>query len=284
MSGSVTLPSALRKFALDRFIWFLILGGGLFALHAYFDNPASRIRLGEADIDMLSSRWEAQTGSTPTPEEVNSLVEYHVREEILAREARRLGLDADDAILRRRLVQKMELLIRDRYEASPPAEDELRAYFAQHIADYEAPRRVGFRHVFLGTEDDITPTYLAHIQSTLGNSQSPDAWRSIGKPFMLARQYSPLSVMELTELFGPDFAVEIISAESGDQWIGPLRSAYGMHLVNVLTVLPATTPSFDTVRDRVAADYRSTEIAVFEAEAWRDIRARYRVSYPSPTK
>jgi len=119
LARRVSVPVWLRKALSDQFVWFLVLGASLFALHAYFNDPARQIRLGEADVTMLASRWEAQTGSTPTPEEVNSLVEYHVREEILAREAMRLGLDAGDAIVRRRLVQKMELLIRDRYE--PPA-------------------------------------------------------------------------------------------------------------------------------------------------------------------
>ena len=106
--------SWVRNVAGERFVWFLILGAGLFALHAYLDNPASNIRVSSADISMLTSRWQAQTGATPSAEELNSLVEYHVREEILAREARRLGLDTDDAILRRQiaLIQSMTKLER----------------------------------------------------------------------------------------------------------------------------------------------------------------------------
>lgn len=268
----------------DQFVWFLFLGAGLFALHAYFDDPARRIQLGEADVTMLASRWEAQTGSAPTPEEVSSLVEYHVREEILAREAKRLGLDAGDAIVRRRLVQKMELLIRDRYEPPAPTEADLTEYFAEHAASYQEPERVGFRHVFLGAENDLSPAYVTEAQAKLADSKSPDAWRSIGKPFMLARQYAPLSATELSELFGPEFAAAVLSNSSAKDWIGPVRSAYGMHLVKVLDHHPASTPTLYQVRERVAADYRSAQIAVHEAEAWRDIRSRYQVAYPPPAE
>lgn len=268
----------------DQFVWFLVIGAGLFALHAYFNDPARQIRLGEADVTMLASRWEAQTGSAPTPEEVNSLVEYHVREEILAREAMRLGLDTGDEIVRRRLVQKMELLIRDRYEPPAPSEADLTKYFADHAASYQEPERIGFRHVFLGAEKDLSPAYVAEIETELADSKSPEAWRSIGKPFMLARQYAPLSATELSELFGPEFAGAVLSNSSGNDWIGPVRSAYGMHLVKVLAHHPAMTPTLDQVRDRVAADYRAAQIAAHEAEAWRDIRSRYQVAYPPPAE
>ena len=274
--------SWIRKLAGDRFVWFLILGAGLFALHAWLDNPASNIRVSSSDMTMLASRWQAQTGAAPTPDELNSLVEYHVREEILAREARRLGLDADDAILRRRLVQKMELLIRDRYDPPPPSDGDLRAYFADHQSDFAATKRVGFRHVFLGAADEVSPESLAQIQSRLANAQSPNAWRSVGKPFMLARQFGPLNDLELTELFGRDFSDVLLATEEPDGWIGPITSAYGLHLVQVLSVTPPQTPSFEDVREDVAAAYRDAQIAAHEADAWRDIRARYHVTIQTP--
>ena len=55
--------SWIRKLAGDRFVWFLILGAGLFALHAWLDNPASNIRVSSSDMTMLASRWQAQTGA-----------------------------------------------------------------------------------------------------------------------------------------------------------------------------------------------------------------------------
>lgn len=275
-------PSWVRNIAGDRFVWFLILGAGLFAVHAYLDNPASNIRVSSADMTMLASRWQAQTGATPSAEELNALVEYHVREEILAREARRLGLDADDAILRRRLVQKMELLIRDRYDPPPPSEADLRSYFAEHATAFATTKRIGFRHIFLGPESEATPEYLAQVQAQLSNAQSPDTWRSIGKPFMLARQFGPLDQLELTELFGRAFADAILATDEPGGWTGPISSAYGLHLVQALSVSPPQTPAYEDIRAEIAAAYRDAQITAHEADAWREIRARYHVTIMSP--
>ncbi len=277
-------PSWLRSIAGDRFVWFLVLGAGLFALHAYLDNPASNIRVSAAEMAMLSSRWQAQTGATPSADELNSLVEYHVREEILAREARRLGLDSDDAILRRRLVQKMELLIRDRYDPPAPSEEDLRSYFADNAASFATTKRVGFRHVFLGADNEVTPEYLAQVQGRLSNAAAPEAWRSAGKPFMLARQFGPLDRLELTELFGGEFADTTLETVEPAAWTGPIRSAYGLHLVQALSVIPPQTPVFESIREDVAAEFREAQITAHEADTWRDLRARYHVTIAPPTQ
>jgi hypothetical protein len=47
---------------------------------------------------------------SPTASESDRLVADYVREEVLYREALALGLDRDDLVVRRRLVQKMEML------------------------------------------------------------------------------------------------------------------------------------------------------------------------------
>ena len=55
----------------------------------------------------------AQGRPAPTPEEMASLVESKIHEEILFREALAMGLDKDDAIIKRRLAQKMDFVIED---------------------------------------------------------------------------------------------------------------------------------------------------------------------------
>ena len=69
-----------------------------------------------------------------------------VREEVLYREALALGLDRDDLVVRRRLVQKMEMLaLRDGPGIS---ESDLMDHYLAHRADYALPESVSFRHVF----------------------------------------------------------------------------------------------------------------------------------------
>ena len=64
----------------------------------------------------------------PTAEELKGLIDDHVKEEILSREAIKLGLDQNDTIIRRRLRQKMEFLAEDFAATAEPTDAELEAY------------------------------------------------------------------------------------------------------------------------------------------------------------
>ena len=57
------------------------------------------------------------------------LIADHLKEEVLAREARELQLDVGDTVVRRRLAQKMAFLLEDTVRASEPPEAELRALY-----------------------------------------------------------------------------------------------------------------------------------------------------------
>ena len=61
----------------------------------------------------LASLWQAQMGSPASEQQLGSLIDSWVREEVMLREALRLNLDRDDTIIRRRLVQKLEFLAED---------------------------------------------------------------------------------------------------------------------------------------------------------------------------
>ena len=272
----------LRKLATDRFVIFLVLGASFFLVNKLATPEASVIAIGPSDIAMLKGRWQAQSGEEPNATELASLVDYHIREEILVREAHRLGLDRDDVILRRRLAQKMELLIRDRVQEPVLTPAEIAAYFQDHQQSYVEPKRVGFRHVFLGSSDEAPPETIERVRSELALSTDPEGWRALGRPFMLARQYGPRSQVQLAELFGTDFANRLIDGQAPGNWWGPVRSSYGLHLVQTVVVLPERAPTLAEVREKVIADLREARLKDSEARAWEDIRARYSVSMDLP--
>ncbi|MEZ0171220.1 hypothetical protein [Microvirga sp. TS319] len=97
----------------------LAVGGLLFAAHAALRPseqaapPAPAVQITAADADWLKEMWERQWRRLPTDEELTRLVTDHLTEEVLAREAKALELDAGDTIIRRRLAQKMAFLLDD---------------------------------------------------------------------------------------------------------------------------------------------------------------------------
>ncbi|MED5340629.1 MAG: hypothetical protein VYD60_03910, partial [Pseudomonadota bacterium] len=94
---------------------FVIAGTAIFLLSGLFsDSESSRvIELSDADFERLSGNWQMQRGRAPDSEEMHDIVERYIQDEVYFRESQRLGLDVNDAIIRRRLVQKLTFLTED---------------------------------------------------------------------------------------------------------------------------------------------------------------------------
>ena len=127
-------------FVREPLVHFLLLGAALFVVFevagrgggAGADGGAEagrRIVVTAGQVAVLRRNYEIDNGRAPTAAELDRAVDLYVREEILVREARAQGLDRDDTIVRRRLVQKMEFAVP---EPPPPTDEQLRAFLQEH--------------------------------------------------------------------------------------------------------------------------------------------------------
>ena len=208
-------------------------------------------------------------GRPPTEEEARGLLEHWLKEEILYREAKKLGLDADDTIIRRRLAQKLTFLNEDLANAEPPTKEELEAYFREHSADYRIPERYSFEHRFFS--GDRRENAQEDARKALGNPETS------GDPFILQRTYADRSAREIADLFGRSFAEGLAALESGrrDAWQGPVPSAYGWHIIRLTGRTPARDPRFEEVRDAVHRDLLQTRRREANEVFYQALRERY---------
>ena len=94
-------------------LWlFLMLGGLLFRV-AGLQKQERLIRVAEADILRLEEQWRQQMRRDPTRAERQGLIDRFIRDEAYYQEALALNLDAGDAIVKRRLIQKLTFLTED---------------------------------------------------------------------------------------------------------------------------------------------------------------------------
>jgi hypothetical protein len=93
----------MRRWIRDPLTGFVVAAAAVFALYGGNDDRAREISITEADIDRLKESFELVWLRPPTEEELQGLIEDRVREEIFYREARALGLDRDDPVVRDRL-------------------------------------------------------------------------------------------------------------------------------------------------------------------------------------
>jgi peptidyl-prolyl cis-trans isomerase C len=197
-------------------------------------------------------------------------VEREIEEEILFRRGVALGLDRDDEIVRRRVVQKMQFLLHDVQAPAEPEEAELSAYFANNAERYATPPRVTFSHVYFATDEGAAREALHRL---IGGAEAS----GLGEPFPDLYHFASYEPEQVHRLFGrTDFSNAVFSASPG-QWVGPLRSGYGWHLIRVEARQAAGRPLFADVRDRVRTDYLLDEQARRNVAAFNDLAGEYEV-------
>jgi peptidyl-prolyl cis-trans isomerase C len=264
------MPDWLRRLAQDRLIWFVVLGVALFgADHLMQMRAQNIIKINLPLVEKLVAQWEGQTERRPNARELDALIEGYIREEILVREAARLGLDNDDIIIRRRLAQKVEFLLADEADEELPDEADLRRFFDDNQSQFETPETLSWRHVFADSAA-AAEEMKAALQRDEGD------WQDIGQPFMLNRQYARQSELDLSRLMGTQFAAALFAEKTG-AWRGPVQSVFGWHVVKIDTRHAAAKAQFDPMIEQVARDYQKAQRQAALAEAWRDLRARYQV-------
>src|SRR5262245_61548283 len=124
----------------EPLLHFVIAGAALFSAYAWTnrapENPNAAkiqsIEVGAGDIEWLTENWTTQWRRPPTPEELRGLVTDYANEMLLAREARALGLEENDVIVRRRLAQKLTFLIEDTLRRAEPSDSELQQFYTAH--------------------------------------------------------------------------------------------------------------------------------------------------------
>lgn len=246
----------------DPLLVFVLLGALLvFAWSALSGvlagDESKRITMDSEEIGLLAANWERQWQRPPTEQELRGLVDARVREEILYRTAQSMGLDRNDVVVRRRMVQKMELLSQDLATITDPPEAELRAYFEENRESYRVPPRISFRHVYFNLDRRGYEQAEADARALLTELRETDPERidvaSLGDRFMLASEYRLRTPEEIAREFGSAFAEAM--AELAPGWHGPIGSGYGTHLVEITERVESRLPEFEQVRDRVSTDY-----------------------------
>ena len=146
--------STVRSWLREPLLHFLVIGAVLFVVYAALNpdpnDPKERRRivLTENDLSQMTIATLAQGRPAPTIEQMRNLLEAKIREEVLCREALTMGLDKDDIIAKRRMLQKMDFLAEDLSDLREPSRDELQAWFRNNAQRFAYPPRISFRHLY----------------------------------------------------------------------------------------------------------------------------------------
>ena len=136
------------KWLKDPVTSFVLAGTMIFAVSSFFPDGeiSNSIEIKESDVERMIGIYEMQRSRRPSEEELRDLIDQFVKDEIYFRESLKLGLDVNDSIIRRRLVQKLTFLTEDIATIQPVSLSEAEKYFDQNSERYRVPKKFSFSH------------------------------------------------------------------------------------------------------------------------------------------
>ena len=276
----------MRRLLREPLVHFLLGGALLFALYAAVaDDPVDapdRIVIDEVRVANLAATFQRTWLRSPTREELDGLVREFVDEEILYREGLALGLDRDDAVIRRRMRQKMEFLSTDLAGQEEASEAELAGFLSANRERFEKPARLSFRHVFVSPDGGSTAA-RHRADELLEKLRAGGSEASVeGDRTLLPETMLEATERDVASLFGPGFAGDIL-ALTGDGWSGPVASSFGLHLVRVDGRVSARLPELAEIRREVQREYDALQRAEANRSFLRRLRDRYEVEIRMPS-
>lgn len=281
----LTLKSLIR----EPLVHFLLLGAALFALDAVWRQDGSadaggEIVLGEARINNLAKNFTRTWQRPPTSAELEGLIQDYVREEVFYREALALGLDRDDTIIRRRLRQKVEFVSNEAAELAQPTDQELADYLVAHPEAFRVEARATFAQVYLDPRrhGDALGAHAQQLLKELNRSGDKADPPGLGDSLLLLEpRYENVSESDVAKAFSADFAEALFQQPAGN-WVGPIASGYGVHLVRVESITPGRVPALDEVRPLVEREWSNARRKEVNEAFYARLRAKYQVKITKP--
>jgi len=218
----------------------------------------------------------------------NGLVETYIREEVMYREAVALGLDKNNYNARRRLIAELEYInqgfIR---ESLIITDDDLQAHYEDNRVRYFVAPQGTFTHVYFASDqrgDNAAHSLAEEELLQLNESNIPfHQAASHGDHFLYHRNYVSKEQEEVASHFGRGFAGDVFALTASDtQWKGPIRSAFGYHLVLVTSIKPGYYPPLKEIRVRVEDDVTRLRVEEEIERFYREVRSTYFISIIEP--
>ena len=265
----------------EPLLQFLVLGAMLFALYGIVDKRSvevtEKIVVSTSQIANLGDGFARTWRRSPTEEELQGLIENYIRDEVFYRAGRAAGLDRDDAVIRRRVRQKMEFLAEE-ITVPEPTEEQLAAFLASNPERFRTEDRLTFRQLFLnpsrrtGTIDRD----LDQLRAALSSADAAIDATGLGDPFLLGEEFRVVSLRDTAGTFGESFARQVFAAEPG-QWQGPIASTYGLHFIFINERTRGSVSPLDAVRPAVIREWANVRRLEAERNLYRTLRDQYEI-------
>ncbi len=275
----------MKKIIEEPLVHFLLLGGLIFVLYGFLnrnnENPAGNtIIIQDSDVLRLTKAYQQSWNKTPDAATLKDLIDNEVESEMLYREALRLNLDHNDEIIRRRLKQKYEFLVKDLSISSPPTDAELKQFYKENPSNYQSSERLTFHQIYFSPDLRSNPLEDAKAFYEQIKSKSIEVIEASknGDAFHLQHYYSNRDFASTRQVFGKDFANAIFENPKMG-WLTPVVSGYGIHLVYISNITKGEVIDFEIVKEQVLQGWQQAKLAIYNKNLLDNLTKQYEIVY-----
>ncbi len=273
--------SSMKRIFSDPLFAFLILSLFLFIYYSVVSDDTDRIDdtiiITDHDVDRLIDVYHRTWNAAPDSLALQRLIDQELKNEIFYNEGLKMNLDHNDEIIRRRLVQKYEFLIKDISDQTSPTETQLKDYHQLHQDQYQTAASYTLSQYYFSP--DVSDDAEALAQQFYRASLAQDANQPThSNTLHLPREQVNKSLNQLMQDFGTSFAQGIAQiVDTG--WHEPIQSGYGWHVIHVRSISPPQAIPYEDIQEQVTQDYRSQQLSAYNDGLYEALQSEYDIKW-----
>jgi hypothetical protein len=256
------MTPVIDKAMREPLLHFAVLAVALFVIGGVMRRGDDVIEVSRQELDWRLEQVEAREGPL-SPEDRLLVEEAYIDERVLIREARAMGLEADERI-DDILVQKMLHILSG--DVIQPTEEELATFYGENREAYAVAASVTVDEVVVPPDGELPRALL------LGTPPEELPEGASTSHRLMER----LSFDDLAQLYGDEGATMVMEAETGDWW-EVQRSPRGAHWLRVRERFGETIPPLSIVRDAVRLDWIAAREQARLLDRVAELRTAYRI-------
>lgn len=297
-------------------VHFIAIGVLLFYVQGkLFPTPKPVVGpLGEARIETLLQQWMSSVGKPPSQEQRAHMIRSELdrdmlfqravelelylydtvvyqrllrnmhflqlgegkTEQELYEQALEMRLHLGDEVVKRRMIQVMEQLL---LASNPPesvTEAELAAEFAERSEELRRPPRYSIEHLYFNRDHEADIDSVVEMITQQG--LNPEQAREMSSPFLPGYRFVRQTPDQLARHFGAAFVNNLEGAGPvAGNWLGPIRSTYGLHYVWVSELEESRDAELEEVQAQLQRDIESRKRSAALEQSVSRLRERYEV-------
>ncbi len=268
-----------KDFLKEPLLHFLLLGAlvyGYFLLVSAQQESAKKIvQISAYERQELQNMYEKSYAKKASKEILDVLIAQKYYDAVLLDKAFSLQLAKNDALVRERLLKKMQFLMQERSKFHEPSQEELHKYYEQHIQEYSHIKSISFSSIFFHNEKDKRIAQTMRILSNVKVESS--LAKGFSEASKLPYHEENVSYEEVKRKYGKYFAKKLFMLRQG-VWHKAIHAKDGMRIVYIDNKKVTQAYDFESVESRVYADYIQEENTQLKKQAYEKIASLYSLS------